>query len=269
MSTETPSRPPPQLDEAQGSEFTFADRIKADTIKSRFKRTSTRAAIPLMLGIVGLIVYLQAGAIVIDLPVPEVSYTLLPNEGRTNGVPIAIKVNQIAVFMINDPLDRGAGAVRAKELVDELQQIIDIAVEEPGKTLRIDNDSAALPIIVLTREDGTDSQPVVAIEPEDLVLAGDDDAKRIARTWAERLTDTLKVLAFGEAPKFTSGSEFWEALAQMHAGARMEKGLITEDSLNESFEALPARQRLHLETLPTKPPEELEPIPLVAEVSGE
>ena len=121
-----------------------------------------------MLGVVGLILYLQGGNIVVDLPVPEVSYTLLPNEGRTNGVPVAIKVNQIAVFMVNDPLDSGAGAVRAKELVDQLQGIIDIAVEEPGKTLRIDNDSAELPIIVLTKEDGTDSQPVVAIEPEDL-----------------------------------------------------------------------------------------------------
>ncbi len=269
MSTDTPPQPVPQADGAEGSEFTFADRIKADTFKSRFGRTSTRAVIPLMLGVVGLILYLQGGNIVVDLPVPEVSYTLLPNEGRTNGVPVAIKVNQIAVFMVNDPLDSGAGAVRAKELVDQLQGIIDIAVEEPGKTLRIDNDSAELPIIVLTKEDGTDSQPVVAIEPEDLVLAGDDDAKRIARTWAERLTDTIKVVAFGEPPKFTSGSEFWEALAQMHARARSDKGLITEDSLNESFDALPTGLRLLLETLPTRPPEELELIPLVAEVSGE
>ena len=167
-----------------------------------------------MLGVLGLIYYLQGGSISMNLPVPEVSYSLLPNDGRTSGVPIAIKVNQVAVFMINDPLNSGtgAGAVRAKELVDQLQQIIDIAVEEPGKTLRIDNDSADLPIIILTQEDGTEPQAVVAIEPEDLILAGDDDAKRIARTWAERLTDTLKVLAFGEEPKFTSGSEFWDAL---------------------------------------------------------
>ncbi len=269
MSADTPPRPSPRPDEPQGSEFTFADRITGDTIKSRFKRNSTRAAIPLMLGVLGLIYYLQGGNISTNLPVPEVSYSLLPNDGRTSGVPVAIKVNQVAVFMINDPLDSGVGAVRAKELVDQLQQIIDIAVEEPGKTLRIDNDSTELPVIVLTEEDGTEAQPVVAIAPEDLVLAGDDDAKRIARTWAERLTDTIKVLAFGEEPNFTSGSEFWEALHQMYAGARMEKGLISEDSLNESFEALPPRQRLTLETLPTQPPEDLSPAPLVAEVSGE
>ena len=265
MSPDTPARP----NEAPGAEFTFADRITSDTIQSRFKRTSTRAGIPLMLGVLGLIYYLQEGSISIDLPVPEVSYSLLPNEGRTSGVPVAIKVNQVAVFMINDPLDSGAGAVRAKELVDQLQRIIDIAVEEPGKTLRIDNDSADLPVIVLTKEDGTEPQPVVAIEPEDLTLAGDDDAKRIARTWAERLTDTIKVLGFGEEPKFTSGSEFWEALHQMYAGARTEGGLITGDSLNESFEALPPRKRLTLETLPTKAPEELEPVSLVADASGE
>ena len=269
MSTDSPQRPSPPPDEPQGSEFTFANRITGDTIKSRFNRNSTRAAIPLMLGVLGLIYYLQGGNILTNLPVPEVSYSLLPNEGRTSGVPIAIKINQVAVFMINDPLDSGAGAVRAKDLVDQLQQIVDSAIEEPGKTLRIDNDSAELPVIILTKEDGTEPQPVVAIAPGDLVLAGDDDAKRIARTWAERLTDTIKVLAFGEEPKFTSGSPFWEALQQMYTGARMEKGLITEDLLNESFEALPPRQRLALETLPTQPPEDLLPSPLVAEVSGE
>ena len=265
MSTETTPRP----EEPQGGEFTFADRIEADTIRSRFHRTSTLAAIPLMLGVIALIFYLQGGNIVIDLPLPEASYSLLPNEGRTSGVPIAIKVNQIAVFMINDPLEGGAGAARARELVDQLQRVIDAAVEEPGKTLRIDNDSATLPIVVLTEEDGTDSRTVAALSPEDLLLAGDDDARRIARTWAERLTDTLKVTAFGEAPNFTSGSDFWEALHQMYAGARKEKGLITEDSLNESFEALPPRQRLLLETLPTKAPAELQPAPLVADASGE
>ena len=45
-----------------------------------------------------------------DLPIPEVSYALMPNEGKTAGVPIRIKLNQIVVFEINDPIDGGAGA---------------------------------------------------------------------------------------------------------------------------------------------------------------
>ena len=265
MNTETPQGP----DEVKASQFTFADRIKADTVRSRFNRTSTLAAIPLMMGVVALVVYLQEGSISIELSAPEVSYALLPNEGRTSGVPVVIKVNQIAVFMIHDPLDQGAGAVRAKESVDQLQKVIDMAVDEPGKTLRIDNESNELPTIVLTKEDGTESQLVVAIMKEDLVLAGDNDAKRVARTWAERLTDTLKVLAFGEEPKFTSGSDFWAVLHQMYTGAMMEKGLITNDSLNESFETLPPRQRLILETLPTQAPDEIGFFSPSTDISGE
>ena len=104
----------PQKSEGIGSsEFTFADRVKADTVQSRFNRTSTLAAIPLMLGVIALVVYLQEGSATIELATPEVSYALLPNEGRTDGVPVAIKIGRISVFMINDPLDRGAGAIRA------------------------------------------------------------------------------------------------------------------------------------------------------------
>lgn len=248
---------PQKYDEDRESKFSFADRTKSDTFSALFNRTSIRAAIPLMLAVIALVVYLQSGNVVIELPVPEASYVLLPNEGRTDGVPVAIKINQVTVFMINDPLDRGAGAVRSKESVTQLQSIIDMVVEEPGKTFRIDNDSAEFPIIVLTEEDGTESQPVVEITREDLLLAGDKDAKRVARTWAERLTDTLKVVAFAEKPKFTSGSDFGYVLEQMYLNSRMDKDLITEDSLMESFEALSPSERLILETLPIQAPDDI------------
>ncbi len=121
-------------------------------------------------------------------------------------------------------------------------------------------------MILLTEEDGTGEEVVVQMTQEDLTLAGDTEAKRVARTWAERLTDTLKVVAFKEPPKFTKGTEFGNALTAMYAGARDEKGIIRSSSLNDSFEALPPRQKLALETLPSQNPE---PAELVAAESGQ
>ncbi len=262
MSTEASPQPPHQA----GAEFTFAERAKGATFQAVLKRPVTVAAITLVIAIGGFVAFLESGSLEISLPVPEVSYNLLPNEGRTSGVPIAIKLNQIAVFMVNDPLQGGGGARRAQELVDQIQQAVDRAVDERGKALRIDNETGPLPAIVLTENDGTEREVVVQMTREDLTLAGDTDAKRVARTWAERLTDTLKVVAFAEPPKFTKGTEFGNALVAMYAGARGEKGFIRSRALNDSFEALPPRQRLALETLPSRSPEPELAEPAVAEL---
>jgi hypothetical protein len=160
--------------------------------------------------------------------------------------------------MVNDPLSGGGGAKRAQQLVDQIQLSVDRAVEERGKSLRIDSGTKTLPAIVLTEDDGTGKEVVVQMMPEDLALAGDTDAKRVARVWAERLTDTIKVTAFAEPPKFSKGTEFGSALMAMYVGARDEKGFIRSTALNESFEALPPLQRLSLETLPSRSPQEVD-----------
>ena len=255
MSKEAAPRPL----EPDGTEFTFADRAKGATFQAILKRPVTVAAITLVIAIGVFVAFLESGSLEIELPVPEVSYTLLPNEGRTSGVPIAIKLNQIAIFMVNDPLQGGGGAQRARELVDQIQRSVDRAVSEPGKSLSIDNEKGQLPAIVLTEGDGTGKEVLVQMTREDLALAGDIDAKRVARIWVERLTDTLKVIAFAEPPKFTKGTEFGDALIAMYAGARDEKGIIRSSSLNDSFEALPPLRRLALETLPSRAPAPEEP----------
>ena len=65
------------------------------------------------------------------------------------------------------------------------------------------------------------------------------------------------MLAFAEKPKFTSGSNFGNVLERMYLSSQMDKGLITEDSLTESFEALSPRERLILETLPIQAPDDI------------
>jgi len=255
MSTEATQRPLAQ----DGAEFTFAEHAKGATFQAILKRPVTVATIVLLITLGVVVALLESGSIELELPVPEVSYTLLPNEGRTSGVPIAIKLNQIAIFMVNDPLRGGGGAERARGLVDQIQRSVDRAVSEPGKSLRIDNEKGQLPAIVLTEEDGTGKEVLVQMTREDLALAGDTDAKRVARIWAERLTDTLKLIAFAEPPKFTKGTDFGDALMAMYAGARDEKGFIRSSSLNDSFEALPPLRRLALETLPSRGPEPEEP----------
>ena len=262
MSTEAAPRPLEQ----DGAEFTFADRAKGATFQAILKRPVTVATIVLVIMIGVVVALLESGSLEIELPVPEVSYTLLPNEGRTSGVPIAIKLNQIAIFMVNDPLEGGGGAQRAQDLVDQIQRSVDRAFAEQGKALRIDNKTGNLPAIVLTEEDGSGKEVLIQMTPEDLALAGDTDAKRVARIWAERLTDTLRVIAFAEPPKFTKGTDFGNALTAMYTGARDEKGFIRGSALNQSFEALPPLQRLALETLPSRAPQ---PEELAAAESGQ
>ncbi len=135
----TEATPPPL--EQDDTQFTFADRAKGATFQAILKRPVTVATIVLVITIGVVVTLLESGSIELDLPVPEVSYTLLPNEGRTSGVPIAIKLNQIAIFMVNDPLQGGGGAQRARELVDQIQQSVDRAFAEQGKSLRIDNET--------------------------------------------------------------------------------------------------------------------------------
>ena len=247
--SQSPAQPTPAAE--SGEEFTFTEQVKKPTATSVFKQPVTIAAIVLTLAVVGLVVYLEAGSSS-SLPEIEVSYELLPNEGRSEGVPIAIKLNEIAVFVINDPLDGGSGANRAQSVVENLQESVTILKDEPGKIITLD-ESGAFPTIVQQAKDGTDRRLLINITEEDLKIATETNPKRLARVWAERLTDTVKLIAFGEAPEYSTGTEFGDAMGTLYAAARQKGGSVSEGSLEEAFEILNDNQKLVLETVPLLP----------------
>ncbi len=236
--------------------FGFSEAGEKPDIKKTLKRPSTIVSVLLGLAVVGFVVWIQQRAISTDLPAPRVSYELLPNIGLTEGVPIAVKLNQIAVFRISDPLGGGGGAERAKAIVENLEGAIEDLEESPGREITLD-ESGAFPAIVQQAGDGTGRRTIIELTGDDVILAGLDSPKAVARLWAERLTDSLKLLMFAEPPQFTEGSEFGGALFTMYQGARGERGEMSGDSLEESFEELNELQQLSLAELPPRPePEE-------------
>jgi len=240
---------PAPPDESSG-EFAFTKQAKKPSAKSILKQPVMIAAILLFIGVAVLVLYLETGGIISDLPEIEVTYTLLPNVGKTDGVPIAIKLNEIAVFVINDPLEGGGGAARARSIVDSLQESITILKEEPGKIITLDEDDK-FPAIVQQAKDGTQRRLLVKLTQEDLTLAGETNPKRLARVWAERLTDAVKLIAFGEAPEYSTGTEFGDAISTLYAAAKATGGSVSEGSLEEAFDILNDSQKLVLETVPT------------------
>jgi hypothetical protein len=242
-------------DPARSSEsFIIGEDLEDHSWKARIFRPITMIAAALVIGVLLLIAFLEQRSIGGDLPVPQVSYTLLRNEGKTEGVPIAIKVNQVTVFLIHDPIQDGAGASRARQVQERLQATLEMLRTSPGKTMTLDIDSP-LPSIVLSRPDGTERRTIVQLEPGDLALAGDTDGKRVARVWAERLTDVIKVFVFGEPPKFTTGTEFGDSLETMYSTAQKHGGAISKGSLDFAFAALSDHQKQVLENIPVLTPE--------------
>lgn len=242
------SQSPAPPDENSG-EFAFTKQAKKKSAKSILKQPVAIAAILLAIGVGVLVLYLETGGIISNLPEIEVTYTLLPNEGKTDGVPIAIKLNEIAVFVINDPLEGGGGAARARSVVDSLQESVTILKEEPGKIITLD-EADKFPAIVQQAKDGTERRLLVKLTQEDLTLAGETNPKRLARVWAERLTDAVKLIAFGEAPEYSTGTEFGDAINALYAAAQATGGSVSEGSLEEAFEILNDSQKLVLETVP-------------------
>ena len=242
------SQSPAPPDENAG-EFDFAKQAKKPSAKSILKQPVMIAAILMVIAVGFFVLYLETGGIISDLPEIEVTYTLLPNEGKTDGVPIAIKLNEIAVFVINDPLEGGGGAARARSIVESLQESVTILKEEPGKIITLDEDDN-FPAIVQQAKDGTDRRLLIKLTQEDLTLSGETNPKRLARVWAERLTDTVKLIAFGEAPEYSTGTEFGDAINTLYAAARATGGSVSEGSLEEAFEILNDSQKLVLETVP-------------------
>lgn len=183
-----------------------------------------------------------------DLPTPGISYSLLENEGKTKGVPVAIKINQLTVFMIDDPLD-GGDAQRAKQIVATLEQTIKplkigsevrFAVEQVG----------GRPALLEVTESGPQPKTLATVTEGDVTLAGETDAMRLAGQWAERLTDAVKIFVFGEAPKFSTGTDFGDSLLAMYKAGVGPQNKVSKKSLDEAFQKLPAAQRRALESPP-------------------
>ena len=248
--SQSPAPPTPPAENAGG--FTFTEQVKKPSAKSVFSQPVTIAAIVLTMAVVGFVLYLEAGNHS-SLPDIEVSYELLPNEGKTDGVPIAIKLNEIAVFVISDPLEGGSGAARAQSVVENLQESVTILKDEPGKIITLD-EAGAFPTIVQQSKDGTNRRLLINITEEDLKIASETNPKRLARVWAERLTDTVKLIAFGEAPEYSSGTEFGDAMGTLYVAARQKGGSVSQGSLDEAFEILNDGQKLVLATVPTLSP---------------
>ena len=82
----------PQPPAPPEEEFGFTEQVKKPTFQEILRKPLTLAATGLAILVLGFILYLESGGVSGELPVPEVSYTLLPNEGKTSGVPIAIKL---------------------------------------------------------------------------------------------------------------------------------------------------------------------------------
>jgi hypothetical protein len=247
------STPPSNLFKPPSNgDFEFHDAETKPSFGAAMKKPRTIISIVLALAVVGLVIWLQQRAISTQLPPPKASYELLPNIGLTEGVPIAIKINQVAVFQISDPLAGGGSADRAREIVENLEGAIQDLVDAPGREITLD-ERDDYPVIVQFAPDGTGRREIVQPNADDLILAGIEDPKAVARIWAERLTDALKTLMFAEPPEFTQASEFGNALEAMLLGARGERGGISGDSLDESFELLSDAEKLALTELPPRP----------------
>lgn len=241
----------------------FGEDLEDHSWKALIFQPMTLAIAAIVVGGLLVFAFIEQQSIDRDLPVPEISYTLQRNEGVTAGVPVAIKMNQITVFLIDDPMEAGTGADRAKKIVANLEELVATLQDQPGRTVTLDIDRE-LPEIVISKPDGTERRSIVELQPGDLTLVGETDGKRVARVWAERLTDAIKVYVFGEPPKFSTGTEFGDSLQTLYALAMQRGGAISKGALDTAYEALDDRQRQALETLPVFQP--IEPVEMQLQI---
>ena len=244
------------------SAFDFVDLAKPRDFKTILKQPLTIAAALLTLGVIGIIIWLQGGAVYVELPPPEVTYELLPNKGLTEGVPIAVKMNDVSIFKVSDPVAGGGGALRAKEIVANVEGAIQDLLDQPGRNITID-ESGPMPALIQSLPDGTGKRLVVQLTEDDVIVSEQNDAKWLARTWAERLTDSLKVFVFAETPQFTEGSDFGNALITLYYDSKGERGAISGASIDAAYEGLSEEQRFALADFPIPVREEEEPVATV------
>jgi hypothetical protein len=244
-----PEPPPAATDYApKPTAFSFADQVAKPSFKAIALRPAT---ILFTVGavIIGFAVwYLNYRTSGPDLPTPVVSYTLLPNEGKTKGVPVAIRVNQLTVFMIDDPTDTPEGATRAKTLVATLDQTLRPLTAGSEVRFAVETVDGRPVLLEIAKDD--QRRTLATVTQGDITLAGETDGLRVAALWAERFTDAVKVFVFGEAPSFSTGTDFGQALLAMHKAAIAGQTKVSKKSLDRAFTSLTPGQRLALESPP-------------------
>lgn len=229
---------------------------KGESIRQILKKPVTVVAIVMGLLVVGLVIFLQQDPASLTLEVPEARYELLQNEGLTQGVPIAIRLGPLTVFQISDPLAGGGGAARARQVVENLNLAVNQLADTPGRVITIETvGPEGLPTVVQKEfSDSPDSIEIVQVTADDLTLVRTEDAKLLARLWAERLTDSIRLLLFGDPPEFSRDTPFGGALDALYVNAAEQGGPLTTDGLNEAFEELPEDLRQALVSFPPLPP---------------
>ena len=226
------------------------------SVKQMLAKPVTIVAMALGLAVVGLVFFLQRDPASRTLQAPEARYELLRNEGLTQGVPIAIRLGPVTVFQISDPHAGSGRADRARQVVANLTLAVEELTETPGRVITIESDGPeGLPKIVQKEfSDSAESLEIIQIASDDLVLAETENAKLLARICAERLTDSLRLLLFGDPPEFSRDTPFGGALDTLYVNALSEGGPLTTAGLLEAFENLPDETREALVSFPPLPP---------------
>lgn len=252
---DTDSQRPAAPASRQGLEA-LASGSEQESLKQILTKPVSLVAMGLGVAIIGLVIFLQQDPRVLTLEIPEVRFELLPNEGVTQGVPIAIRMGHLMVFQISDPVTGAAGAARAKRIVASLNQALDELVANPPRVITIQS-STGEGLQMIVQKEYTDSEEfieIVSVTADDMALAKTDDAKLLARIWAERLTDSMRLLIFGEPPEFSRDSPFGRALDTLYVNAANEAGALTTDALDTAFEGLPVDLQKALTENPPEPP---------------
>ena len=235
---------------------TLESGSKGDSLRQVLTKPLTSVAMVMGLLIVVLVIFLQRDPASLTLEVPEAGYELLQNEGLTQGVPIAIQLGPLTVFQISDPLAGGGGAARARQVVENLNLAVNQLADTPGRVITIETGGPeGLPTVVQKEfSDSPESLEIIHVTSDDLTLVMTEDAKLLARIWAERLTDSIRLLLFGDPPEFSRDTPFGGALDTLYVNAVKQGGHLTTDGLNAAFEELSEDLRRALVTFPPLPP---------------
>ena len=232
----------------------LAAGAERETIRQVLGKPKAIVGILLGIAVVGIVILLQRGPSALTLQLPEAKYELLPNQGLTAGVPIEIHLGPLTLFQISDPMAGGAGAGRARQVVESLTTAVEELRDSPGRVITIDSAPDGMPRIVQKEtSDAEDAFEIITVTSDDTALMQTDDAKLLARIWAERLVDSLKVLVFAQPPEFSRDTEFGAALDTLFGTADRESGSLTSEVLAETFEQLPEAQKEALTTFPPLP----------------
>jgi hypothetical protein len=233
------------------TQFTFADQVAKPSAKAVLLRPMTIFLLCGVAVIAFFVWYLTIRTSGPDLPLPSVSYSLLPNEGKTKGVPVAVKVNQLTVFVVDDPMDSSQGATRAKQVVTTLDDTFKpLKTETAAIRFAVDTVNGH-PAVLKVNQDGSEPHTILSVTDADAVLAGDMTAQKLAEQEAERLTDIVKVYILGEAPNFSTETEFGQALLAMYNSAlAANHKRLTKRGLDQAFTQLTEAQRQALQSPP-------------------